>query len=246
MPPGWQKEWHCGFRDGKNNNELVGFISAVPCHLQVYDKSFKCIEINFLCIHKEYRLKRLTPILFKEIFRRANLRGIFQGTFTGANVIPKPIARCRYWHRSLNPKKLIETEFSVFRKNMTMTKTIELYKVPENLLHNFVPLEKKHLKSAYILLMNQLKNFKLYPCFTEDEFGHFLLPRENIIYSYVLIDEKQNVTDLCSFFNLPMTVLQHSKHNHLKSAYSFYNVATTILFKDLMQNSLIMAKKVRQ
>lgn len=36
-PPGWQMEWHCGVRV-KKSKKLVGFISAIPAHIQVYDK----------------------------------------------------------------------------------------------------------------------------------------------------------------------------------------------------------------
>lgn len=37
----------------------------------------------------------------------------------------------RYWHRSLNPKKLIEVKFSHLSRNMTMQRTLKLYKLPE-------------------------------------------------------------------------------------------------------------------
>lgn len=37
----------------------------------------------------------------------------------------------RYWHRSLNPKKLIDVKFSHLSSKMTMARTIKLYKLPE-------------------------------------------------------------------------------------------------------------------
>lgn len=36
-PPGYHKEWHNGIR-GLPNNNLVGFISAIPLKLGVRDK----------------------------------------------------------------------------------------------------------------------------------------------------------------------------------------------------------------
>ena len=36
-----------------------------------------------------------------------------------------------YWHRSLNPKKLIEVKFSHLSRNMTMQRTMKLYRLPE-------------------------------------------------------------------------------------------------------------------
>lgn len=37
----------------------------------------------------------------------------------------------RYWHRSLNPKKLIEVKFSHLSRNMTMQRTLKLYKLAD-------------------------------------------------------------------------------------------------------------------
>lgn len=37
----------------------------------------------------------------------------------------------RYWHRSLNPRKLIEVKFSHLSRHMTMQRTLKLYKLPE-------------------------------------------------------------------------------------------------------------------
>jgi hypothetical protein len=60
---------------------------------------------------------RLNPILPQppppqEITRRVNARDIWQAAYTAGVVLPKPVAVCRYWHRSLNPKKLIDVGFS--------------------------------------------------------------------------------------------------------------------------------------
>lgn len=37
QPPGWKREWHVGVRVEKNDR-LVGFISAIPAHLRVYEQ----------------------------------------------------------------------------------------------------------------------------------------------------------------------------------------------------------------
>lgn len=107
QPPGWLPEWHIGVRVVKSGL-LVGFISAIPGHVRIYEKTEKIVEINFLCVHKKLRSKRVAPVLIREVTRRVNLTGIFQAVYTAGVVLPKPIATCRYWHRSLNPKKLIQ------------------------------------------------------------------------------------------------------------------------------------------
>lgn len=114
QPPGWRADWHAGVRVVKSGL-LVGFISAIPGHVKIYEKIEKIVEINFLCVHKKLRSKRVAPVLIREITRRVNLTGIFQAVYTAGVVLPKPVATCRYWHRSLNPKKLIEVSvFNVF------------------------------------------------------------------------------------------------------------------------------------
>ena len=37
----------------------------------------------------------------------------------------------RYWHRSLNPRKLIDVKFSHLSHRMTLQRTMRLYKLPD-------------------------------------------------------------------------------------------------------------------
>jgi glycylpeptide N-tetradecanoyltransferase len=91
---GWLKEWHCGVRATKTN-KMVGFISAIPASIRIYNKTHHLVEINFLCVHKKLRSKRLAPVLIKEITRRVNCKGIFQAVYTAGVVLPKPVGTCR-------------------------------------------------------------------------------------------------------------------------------------------------------
>ena len=50
-----------------------------------------------------------------------NLRGIWQAAYTAGVVLPKPVATCQYWHRSLNPKKLIDIGFSRLQVQLRQT-----------------------------------------------------------------------------------------------------------------------------
>ena len=88
------------------------------------------VEINFLCVHKKLRSHRLAPVLIREITRRVNCEDTFQAVYTAGVVLPRPVAKCRYWHRSLDPKKLIEVKFSYLPRNMTMAKLIKSLRLP--------------------------------------------------------------------------------------------------------------------
>lgn len=45
---------------------------------------------------------------------------------------------------------------------------------------------KKDVKQVTQLLKNYLKNFSVHIEFSADEVEHFLLPRDGVIYSYVV------------------------------------------------------------
>jgi len=71
LVPGYIKNWHLGVRS-KETKKLVGFISGIPIQMNLNNKSMKVVEINFLCVHKKLRSKKLAPLLIKEITRRVN------------------------------------------------------------------------------------------------------------------------------------------------------------------------------
>lgn len=71
---------------------LLYFSLHVICN---FFRERKLVEINFLCVHKKLRSKRVAPVLIREITRRVNLEGIFQAVYTAGVVLPKPIGTCR-------------------------------------------------------------------------------------------------------------------------------------------------------
>ena len=69
-----------------------------------------------------------------------------------------------YWHRSLNPKKLIDVKFSYLQRNMTMQRTIKLYRLPETpKTLGFRKMTEADCPEAFTLLYNVdfiYQNFK--------------------------------------------------------------------------------------
>ena len=162
--------------------KLVGFITGVPAQLRVHDNVLAVVEINFLCVHKSLRCvvllvilwpfivkcvfvlmwirtKRLAPVLIKEVTRRVNRTGVWQAVYTAGVVLPKPVARCRYWHRSINPKKLIEVNFSRLQPRMTMSRTIKLYKLPDTPQSALRPMTVADVPGAFRLVAQYLTKY---------------------------------------------------------------------------------------
>ena len=241
-PPGYTNDLLLGVR-ASTSKKLVAFISAVPANVRVQSTPrLDVVEINFLCVHKKLRAKRLAPVLIKEITRRVNQTGVFQAVYTAGVVLPVPVASARYFHRSLNPKKLVNVGFSRVNPRMTMARMQKLYKVADVTKYPFVEMTEEHVDGVHQLLVNYLESkFLLHVNFTKEEVAHWLLPRSSVINTYVLVDEddKTQVTDLVSFYHLPSTIL--GMNETLYAAYSYYNVATSMSLTDLMRDALIMA-----
>lgn len=259
-PPGWHKEWHVGVRVAKSR-KLVAFISGVPITLRVRSQNLKSIEINFLCIHKKLRSKRLAPVLIQEITRRCYILGIFQAIYTAGIVLPKPVSSCRYFHRSLDWLKLYEVGFSPLPSHSTKARQITKYGLPSSTsTAGLRPMLHKDIDAVHALLDRYLKRFELAPQFDREEIEHWLLHNEKtaveqVIWTYVVEDPSSHrITDFFSFYLLESSVIGNQKHDHVRAAYHFY-YATEKAFEEqekslkerlnaLMFDALILAKKV--
>jgi glycylpeptide N-tetradecanoyltransferase len=252
QPPNGNPDLLFGVRSAASH-KLVAFISGIPTTVQIYDRVVEVVEINFLCVHKKLRSKRLAPVLIKEITRRVNLTGVFQAVYTAGTVLPVPVSSSRYYHRNLNPKKLVQVGFSRLGNRMTMARMLKLCKLPDTVGNDRLrPMEERDVVGVHRLLTTYLaERFQLKILFTVDEVRHWLLPRPKVINSYVMCSSNDadddnadgtggTVTDFVSFYHLPSSILHHN--DTLRAAYSFYNVATTVSLTELMRDALILAK----
>ncbi|KAG2437646.1 hypothetical protein HYH02_011285 [Chlamydomonas schloesseri] len=241
--PGHKLEWLVGVRV-KASRKLVGFISAVPASIRANASRVPMVEINFLCVHKKLRSKRLAPVLIKEITRRVNLTDIWQAAYTAGVLLPKPVATCRYYHRSLNPRKLIDVGFSRLAPRMTMARTIKLYKLPDEPLTPGLR-EARPEDAAKIaeLLNSQLERYKLTQHFNAEEVAHWFQNIDNVINAFVVEDPAcpGRLTDLVSFYTLPSSILGHPQHTELKAAYLYYTAATATPLKQLVNDAMTVA-----
>lgn len=258
MSPGWKKEWHVGIRSG---NTLCAFISAIPMSLRVRDNVLNSSEVNFLCIHKKLRGKRLAPVLIKEVTRRCNLEGVFQAIYTGGIVLPKPVSTARYYHRSLDWQKLYDVGFCQCPSNSKPSFQVRKYKVPENTTTKGLrEIQSKDLDAVHSLLERYLKRFDLTPVFDKAESEHWLVNKldpgpEQVVWSYVVEDANGKITDFFSFYCLESSVIKSPKHSALRAAYLFYYATETGLttpvdrpalktrLNELMGDALILAKR---
>ena len=160
--------------------------------LRVRQKTLRCSEVNFLCIHKKLRDKRLTPILIKEITRRCYLVDVYQAIYTAGIVLPTPISTCRYYHRSINWPKLYDVGFSPLPHGQTKARQISRFHLPDKTsTKGMRPMERRDIDAVLDLLQRYLQRFDIAPVFTRDEVEHWLLHEdkegvEQVVWTYVV------------------------------------------------------------
>jgi len=256
MPPGYHKEWHVGVRVS-SNKKLVAFISGVPITFRVRERKIDSVEINYLCIRKKLRSKRLAPVLIKEVTRQCHLKGIFQAIYTAGVVLPTPVSTCRYFHRTLNVPKLVDVKFTFVPRNMTLARMIRLHKVPSAphfARSGLREMEERDVEAVAELYQRYMGRFDLVPVFTIDELRHqFLSGRgvgeldpstgrrdRQVVWTYVVENpETHKITDFFSYYSLPSTVINHPKHNMLEAAYLFYYASDVAFQSDADEHGLL-------
>ncbi|KAL0775729.1 hypothetical protein Bca101_040881 [Brassica carinata] len=86
------------------------------------------------------------------------------------------------------------------------------------------------------LLRSYLRQFKVSSHFEEAEVTHWFLPRDEVVYTYVVVNPQTDpVTDFFSFF------ARHS--SPYKLACSFYHVTSETSIQKLMRHALIVANE---
>lgn len=242
QPPNFVQDWHVGVRVASGKRRLIAFIAGVPMHLKARSTVKDCSEINFLCIHKKLRAKRLAPVLIKEITRRCNIRGIFQAIYTAGIFLPTPISRCQYFHRNLNPAKLIATGFSSQPRGVSIARLKRMYECPtEPLLPGFREMVESDVPTVGILLRRYMSRYDLQPILSDDEIRHnFISGRgkgepidgrreEQVAWSFVAENpENHTITDFVSFYHLPSTAMNSTPHQTIDAAYLFYYATTSV------------------
>ncbi|GME68220.1 unnamed protein product [[Candida] boidinii] len=272
-PPGYHKDWYVGVRV-KSTGKLVAFISAIPASLSVRSKDIKAVEINFLCIHKKLRSKRLAPVLIKEITRRVNKCDIWQALYTGGVILPSPVTVCRYTHRPLDWNTLYDVGFSTLPQNVTKAQMVAKYQLPNTTkTEGLRKMKLADVDQTYDLFNKYNNKFKLIQTFSKEEFSHWILgaksireqedykDEDRVVLSYVVEDKNGKITDFFSFYILPFSVLDNAQHDTLGVAYLFYYASEAGLdkprddeegtkelakrLKSLIADALILAKRVK-
>lgn len=231
--PNMDPEWSVGVRT--NNGKLVAYISAVPLPITIHDKDVDAVGINFLCIHKKLRDKRLAPVLIQEITRRVNMKNIWQAVFTNGINLPGYNAICNYYSRILDVKYLHDNNFmskqdQTFIRRYNKLLTVHTDTTFRRCTQNDVPCVVKLLQHSY-------QDKPLKRRFTDSFVSSIVNPHvDGVVYSYI----NNTCTDFISFYILQ--IKSCCGDNIINAGMMYYNAHTTLSESDLLREAMSLCK----
>ncbi|KAI5170710.1 glycylpeptide N-tetradecanoyltransferase [Nematocida sp. LUAm3] len=200
-------EWNIGMY---HEEKLIGFISAVEIHIKVNDDSPKSSVVNYLCLHRAYRSKKLAPVLISEVRKRVNERNIHYGMFTSGVRLPFAVSRVYYYHKILNGSLLVE-------KGFCRPSDVEEPLCDPRSEVRWRKAEEKDLAKVYDMYIRKYKELSIHAVLSMEQFKYYIFPRDGLTECLISRDEDEFI----SFFFLDTRVIKDS--SVIKTVYLHYH-----------------------
>jgi glycylpeptide N-tetradecanoyltransferase len=211
--------------------------------VQVYREKLNGNEINFLCVHKELRGKRLVPLLIEEITRRSQLEGKTISTFSSKSYLFEPYATVNYYHRALNFGKLVETGYSRVPANSTEKFVKKQLALPKHVSDKYVKMELEHVDRAYYVYTKYMRRFTSHQVLDKEQFVYTFVGNP-FVTAYVVLEDGE-IIDFVSYYKLSYNVLKENEQGHeqIQIANLYYYSSNIETVYSLVHNMMVIAKK---
>jgi len=183
------------------NKKLVGIVTASFIDMIILQKKIKIPYINFLCIQSKLRNLGLAPLLMDEIKSRLHKNKMTCAFFTGMKHISEPFCTTKDYAILINYPKLSEVGF-IF-DDLT-----PIPKLSDNPLHLIVASDIDYVVPK---LNKFMEKFAARPFFTNESAHHFLLPKKNIVYTFVNKDSNNNITEMITVYKNYLYCIEKNK-----------------------------------
>lgn len=183
--------------------KIVGMIAALFIDMIVCGKKIKVPYINFLCVQSKIRNLGFGLFLIDEIKERLSKIGITYALFTGLKPITKYFCTTKDFVIPINYPKLKEVGFLMEDENLAPLSVLN-----DNPLHL---MNISDIDSIVSKLNKFMEKFDVKPYFTNESVKHFLLPKKNIVYSFVNRNENGDVVDFVSVYKNYLYCLEKNK-----------------------------------
>ena len=186
--PNTKDEWQFGIRT--TNGKLVAVVLAYPVCINIGGVSITCVQ-PILTYHSKYNGNRLWFVLIRELTRRANLCNINHLMLVTGYTLLKPITTVHTWKYIFGYP--------------TNTQLPSSPRTP-----GWRRMTSEDVPSALALINKWSSQFEIRQVLDAEEFSYeFLCPTiPNFVYTYVVKNEANNVTDLVSFKLANKTYMQ--------------------------------------
>lgn len=194
----------------------------------------------------------MAQIMIGEALRRNRADGYEIGFYHSAQVIPTPFLSVRSANRLINTDKLIDIRYASLPRGMTRAEFRKKYELPRKdrftIVGKLRPMEEKDVKQVLGLWKQQSKKFGIHLKFTEDHVRHQLLPKPEIVMTYVVENEADGkLTDFMSMTFFHQTVLngKELEHDHKiqSDATMFYYAFTKNNYLDMIKMAMWKTKE---
>jgi glycylpeptide N-tetradecanoyltransferase len=204
-----------------STKKLIGVITATPMEIIIHEDKKIIPFISFLCIHKKFRGNNLHKMLIASLQDEIIKNNFDNAIFFSENDLKDTFVGCgalKSYAIPINHKKLFEVGF--LNDDKSILPLIE----SDNPLHLLC---ETYLEQVTMKLNSYMKKFNVKIFFTLDSARHFLLPKKNIVYSFIYKNENGDITDFISFYkNYYYCIEQQKMLSIAVISYYFYESMT--------------------
>lgn len=201
------------------SKNLVGFICSYHSQFIINSVELNAVEVNFLCVMRNYRSKRLAPLLISEITRLNNLNGVFNAIFTSGTLIGQPFSRAQYFHLPINIKKLQRCGFiseGIYcKEKVEYLSDILVRKISDCSIDDVLKVWANFQKFCN-------KNFDFYPQFTFERFQNIFVNDSETITALVGFNKCGDPVSMISSYVIGSKVTHGNNDTCINCAYLFY------------------------
>ena len=181
--PNSKGEWQFGIQ--APGGKLVGIVMGIPAHIYIGKESKIFINALIGC-HRKYMNKRLTYVLSKELQRRSSLTKINQ-LLLPSNLLFKPVSTTVYWGHI----------FDQFTSDLLPSSP----RTP-----GWRRMASEDVPSVLALINKWSSQFEIRQVFGSEEELSYNFLQQKYVFSYVVEDKSNKVTDFVSYmlFDVPL------------------------------------------
>jgi glycylpeptide N-tetradecanoyltransferase len=219
---------------------LVGLITARPTIYRIDAKYIQTFTIDFLCTHKRLRGKRLSPVLIKEMYKRLSMYQYDLGSWFVTNThlpFSSTVKTSQILFRPLTLEKLSKTLFA----GLSQQQLTQLQYKYENIqpTEDLQLIRFANLEDVPIMMNiyeEYCQKYRLCQTMNREEFEHYFLPNNELIFTYVITNVQGEIKDFVSLHAF------WTKRGE-KNAYVFYvSFINELLLEHFMRNVLFIMK----